>query len=419
VDPITLAILIGAGAAAAAGATAGVFPIWRRVRLGRARELVTRPIIGAQAGSDAPRSVFDVFRDLGSTEYALEVMRHMGLIPETEAELELVAGSLSDAIASYGGYDLMIESLRETIQDLTEDQGKDPSEILSRRLTLSAPHQTEALLPSVDRPGGAALPAPEEVKRLEARTRSSREGGGTGAGSGGAQPHLHATVEEALDELFNSDRSPDAGTLEQGAGGVAAIVIGGVLGSLTTGGFWDGVSRFVHRRRVKQMRSRLNQELLGLSLDLFHAPQPIGQQVERNLALVVQERRWVVERRRREVSRHRKLPAKQRSHAQIALRMLASREAQEALAGAERDTRKLLAQITRHRRSGRHDLAGFLIYVNRKDLLHGISAFDGRIKAIEEAGELLRQALLAEIEAPPGVADGGGDGGGAGGGGVP
>lgn len=409
-DPITLAILIGAGVAAAAGATAGAVPIWRRVRLGRARELVTRPIIGAGAGTDAPRSVADVFRDLGSTEYALEVMRHMGLIPETEEDLEVVTGNLTDAIASYGGYDLLIESLRETIQDLTQEKGADPSEILSRRLTLSAPHQTEALLPAVNRPTGA-LPAPEEVKQLEARARSTREGGAHAAADGSGEPaKLHATVEDALEELFGpgANRDPNAGALDEGPGGsIAAIVVGGVLGSLTTGGFWDGVSRFVHRRRVKQMRTRLNQELTGLSLDLFHAPQPIAQQVERNLELVVQERRWVVERRRREVVRHRKAPAKQRSAAQIALRMIASREAQDSLVGAERDTRKLKAQITRHRRSGHHELAGFLIYVNRADLLRGVNAFDARIKAIEEAGEQLRQALLAEIPQP------GGDDGGA------
>lgn len=409
-DPITLAILIGAGAAAAAGVTAGAVPIWRRIRIGRARELVTRPIIGAGAGATAPRSVADVFRDLGSTEYALEVMRHMGLIPETEEDLEVVTGNLTDAIASYGGYDLLIESLRETIQDLTQEKGTEPSQILSRRLTLNAPHQTEALLPAVNRPGGA-LPAPEEIKRLEARARSSREAGERGAADGSSEPaaKLHATVEEALEELFGpaSGRDPNAGSLDEGPGGsIAAIVVGGVLGSLTTGGFWEGVSRFVHRRRVKQMRTRLNQELSGLSLDLFHAPQPISQQVERNLELVVQERRWVVERRRREIARHRKAPARQRSAAQTALRMLASREAQEALVGAERDTRKLKAQITRHRRSGHHELAGFLIYVNRADLLRGVTAFDARIKAIEEAGEQLRLALLAEIP-QPGSGEGG------------
>ena len=386
-DPITL-VLIGAGGAALASLAAAAGPVWRRVRLGRARDLVTRPIIGAGAGNAAPRSVYDVFVDLGSSEYALEVMRHMGLIPDAEEDLELVASNLGDAISSFGGYEPMVSSLKETIQEMSEEKDKDPAEILKGRLTLIAPRQTDALLPAVERP---ALPEGEEVKQLEAETATSRV-----AAAVDAPPRLHATVDDALAELFGAGRSPHAGVLDEGTGGLAAIVIGGVLGSLTTGGFWDGVSRFVQRRRVKQMRSKLAQELTGLSLDLFHSPQEIHQQVERNLALIVQERRWVVERRRRELARHKKLPRKQRSTAHMALKVLASREAQQGLVGAERDIKKLTTQITRHRRGGRHDLAGFLIYVNRADMLRGLDVFDARIAAIEDAGEQLRQALLAE-----------------------
>ena len=116
-DPITL-LIIGIGGAAAAGLTASSIPIVRHIRFNRARELLKRPIIGAQSGSDAPRSVYDLFRDLGSSEYAIEVMRHMDLIPETEEELEFVASNLSDAISSFGSYELMISSLKETIKEL-------------------------------------------------------------------------------------------------------------------------------------------------------------------------------------------------------------------------------------------------------------------------------------------------------------
>lgn len=384
-DPITL-ILICAGGAAAAGLSASIGPIWRSVKLRRSRDLINRPIIGAQVGVAAPRSVYDIFCDLGSTEYALEVMRHMDLLPEKEEDLELAASNLSDAIASFGGYDAMVVTLKETIEELSQEKDKDPAEILKRRLTLEAPRQTDALLPAVERPDEpGALPEGEEIKQLEAKA---------GQSSG---PMLHATVDDALAELFGANRNPHAGVLDEGAGGLAAIVIGGVLGSLTTGGFWDGVSRFVQRRRVKQMRSKLSEELAGLSLDLFHSPQMIHQQVDQNLALLVQERRWVVERRRRALARHRKLPRKQRSTVQMALKLIASDDARKGLAGAERDIKKLTSQITRHRRSGRHDLAGFLIYVNRTDMLRGLDLFDARIQAIEEAGEQLRQALLTEV----------------------
>ncbi len=399
-DPITL-LLIGTGGAALAGVTAAVGPLVRHLRLRRARDLVTRPIIGALASSDSPRSVYDVFSDLGSTEYALEVMRHMDLIPENEEDLEIVAINLSDAISSFGSYDQLVGSLNETIQELSHEGESDHAEILDRRLMLNAPRQTDALLPAVSRPSkvGDALPEGKGTERLEADAGPSSTGsdGRAHTSSVPEEERLHATVDDALAELFGDHRSPHAGALEGGAGGLAAIVVGGVLGSLTTGGgFWDGVSRFVHKRRVKQMRTHLNSELSGLSLDIFHAPAQISQQVERNLSLLVQEKRWTVERRRRDTARHRKLPRKQRSSALQALKLLASQEAYVALSEAERDVKKLTAQITRHRRSGRHDLAGFLIYVNRTLMLRGIDDFDHRFQAIEDAGEQLRQALLAE-----------------------
>jgi hypothetical protein len=392
VDPITL-ILIGTSGAAAAGVAAAVGPLWRQWRQRKARELVQRPIIGAQAGSDAPRSVYDVFQDLGSDDFALEVMRHMRLIPDREEDLETVASNLSDAIGSFGGYTELISSLRETIEEMAEEREKGESR--KSRLTLVAPKQTESLLPAVNRPEG--LPPTPEIQQLEARINSARRGVFTAEGSDD-EPHLHATVDEALAALFGAGRSPQAGSLQDGSGSIAAIVIGGVLGSLTAGGnFWDGVSRFVHKRRVKQMRSKLNEQLAGLSLDLFHAPQEIAQQVEHNLSLIIQHKRWTVERQRREISKYRKLPRKQRRPTDQALKLLSIEEARESLAQAEREVRKLQTQITRHRRSGKHALAGFLIYVNRKDMLHGVEFFDARIRAIEEAGEQLREALLAEI----------------------
>jgi predicted transcriptional regulator len=393
VDPVTL-ILIAAGGVAASGVLAAAGPLWRHWRQRVARELLQRPVIGARAGSDAPRSVYDVYRDLGSDEFAIEVMDHLHVIPEKEEDLEAAAVNLGDAISSFGGYETMIGSLRETIEEMADEQGRGVRREIGVRLTLNTPYKVDSLLPSVDRP--RSLPPGEEIKQLEARTASSRAAQPTGEARDGASG-LHATVDEALAQLFGS-RSPHAGALQDGSGGLAAIVIGGVLGSLTTGGnFWDGVSRFVHRRRVKQMRSKLNDQLSGLSLDHFHAAHDVARQVEQNLALVTQNKRWELERRRRELKKYRAIPRRKRSTAQLALKQLALEEAREVMVQTERDVKKLKAQITRHRRSGRHDLAGFLIYVNRADLLHGVGFFDERIHAIEDAGEQLRQALLAEV----------------------
>ena len=386
-DPITLLVL-GMGALAAAGLGAAAGPLWGQVRLRRARELVTRPLVGAQAGDGAARSVHDLYFDLGSSEYAIEVLRHLDLIPETEADVERVAGSLVDAIASFGGYDAMVASLRETIKDLADEAGRSDR----GRLTLMAPKGTDSLLPAFGRASGlsapeelTALPPPEDTAGASPSGDAPREEGG----------RLHATVDEALRDIFGGTDG-DASALSQGAGGVAAIVIGGVLGSLTTGGFWDGVSKFVQRQRVKQMRSRLSQELAGLSLDLFHAPQEVQQRVERNLDGYLKDCRWEVERQRRGAARHRRLPREQRSTAQLALKLLAARNARDELSRAERDIRQLQTQVTRHRRAGRHDLAGFLMYVNRETLLRGLDELAPRLAAIEESGEQRRQALLAE-----------------------
>jgi hypothetical protein len=349
--------------------------------------------VGTAAGSAGPRSVYDVYVDLGANGYALEVMEHLGVVPEREAELELAAQNLTDAIASFGDYDQFVDSLRQTIAELSAGGGPElPEAGASRQLTLDAPRQAAHLLPAVAAPasgaGSSAAALPERaVPRLP-----------EGKGKGPFRPSdvgLHATVDEALAALFGE--TPEGkGRLPDDPGALAAIVIGGVLGSLTTGGFWDGVARFMRQRRLKQMQSRLGDELAGLSLDLYHGAASVHEALERNLDRLVQDKRWFVECRRREVAQHRRMPQNRRGSSSWALKVLASVEARQALVNAQRDVRKLTVQIARHRRAGRHDLAGFLLYVNRHELLRGIESVEGRIAAIEEAGERLRQALLTE-----------------------
>ncbi len=395
-DPITLAIILGVSAMAATGLGVATPPLVRHRRLRRAEELVTRPIVGAQAGDGAARSVYEVFEDLGKSEYALEVMRSMDLLPESEKDIERVAANLAEAISNFGGYEPLVTSLGETIQMMHDEGGLGGT---TGRLTLVAPKQTESLLPAVGRPT-SQLPEAESAPALPPSSGDDEEEGDNGPelrrASNPPNPTLQPTVDQALANIFNS-KSPQSELLEPGGGGLAAIVVGGVLGSLTTGGtFWDGVSRFVKRRRVKQMRTRLSQELGGLSLDVFHAQGAVKDQVDRNTEVFLQNYRWLVERHRREVARHKKLPKRQRSNTQQAMKLLATRDARRSLTAAERDVKQLKAQITKHRRSGRHDLAGFLLYVNREALLGGLNDFDARIESIEVAGYQLREAMLTE-----------------------
>jgi len=382
VDPITL-ILIGAAAAAAAGLGVATPPLLSSARLRRARKLLTRPIISTVTGDGVAKSVYDVFQDLGANEVALEVMRHMGMIPESEDELDSVAASLEENIASFGGYESLVRSLRESIADIEGERRSGNR----GRLTLVAPRGAEALLPAVATPL-KALEAGEEVKALP-------QMGATG--STHATPKLHSSVDGALDDFVGALEGDSKEGLEQAGGDLAAIVIGGVLGSLTTGtSFWTGVTKFARRRQVKQMKTRLSSELSALSLDVFHTSADLKGEIDKNLSSIEQDARYNVEQHRREARRHKSLPKEQRSTSLLALKLLASQNARDELKAAQHDSRQLKSQIARHRRSGRHDLAGFLIYVNRSTLLRGLKAFDGRIEAIEQAGAHLRSAILEE-----------------------
>ncbi len=117
-DPITIIILVLLSLTAT-GAT-GV-RVRRKRR--RARVLVLRDAIRSRgvASGSVEVSVFDVFWDLGVSEYALEIMGNQGLLMRDLQDLPVALDNLSDLIKDHGGYDTFIRETNETIQEFYEE----------------------------------------------------------------------------------------------------------------------------------------------------------------------------------------------------------------------------------------------------------------------------------------------------------
>jgi len=66
----------------------------------------------------AEHSIFDVFWDLGASEFAIEVMAHQGFLPKEVDDLEIALDQLQDAIKVQGNYQTFIRENLEAIEEM-------------------------------------------------------------------------------------------------------------------------------------------------------------------------------------------------------------------------------------------------------------------------------------------------------------
>jgi hypothetical protein len=114
VDPITLTVLAAIGLAGSGGVAAMIRARRAHVRQAAMREAVRKPI---PLGAEPPVSLFDVFWDLGASDFALELMASQQLLLEEPEGLGEAARALREAVALGGSYKAFIEEQLETIQE--------------------------------------------------------------------------------------------------------------------------------------------------------------------------------------------------------------------------------------------------------------------------------------------------------------
>jgi hypothetical protein len=165
VDPFVVVILtIIALTGGGAGSAAVVFRRQRRHKAFR-KEMLTK--VGHRGRGV---SIFDVFWDLGVSDYALALMDHHGLLPHDPQDFDAVHHHLDDLIEAHGTYTDFIEDNLAAIQEFYRDHRGTGHRRKIPTLTL----RERKLLPSGSGQDG---PSPDQSRAM-GRNGGSQEGHG-------------------------------------------------------------------------------------------------------------------------------------------------------------------------------------------------------------------------------------------------
>ena len=117
-DPFTIAALIALAVAGSGAAAVGVVASRRASKRQAMREAVRAPV---PCGSHAPVSVFDVFWDLGASEFALAMMAHRDVLLSDGDDVSRLVHTLGAEIERSGGRAAYIAEQLEAIEEYYRD----------------------------------------------------------------------------------------------------------------------------------------------------------------------------------------------------------------------------------------------------------------------------------------------------------
>lgn len=340
----------------------------------RRREELREALLQKLPGPDRYVSLFDIFWDLGVSDYALVIMGHQDLLPEQADDLDTIFNRLDDRIQAHGSYDAFIDDVLEAIQEFYEEH-----RAAGARRQL--PHLESRTQKLVALPGaqGAASSAPEDdlpegyLLDIElderARVRTSR----AAADMALVPSEHHASVD--IDELARA--SP-------------MDVLKGVL----HGNFTARLTQWIEMRELRGLREELDARLTAL---YHYLEQMARQQPDFFEPLYDLTRRWEREARRIEQLEERR-PWAERPWAQASdllveeARILARYLARHA----RKNTDEAIDAIRQSARAGDEAMAGYLVYANRYAFFAGRG--DGHAMLVVEIENAIER-IQAEVRA--------------------
>lgn len=363
-DPITIG-LIAAGVAASSG---GFTAFWLRRR--KQAELDAMRIAiktTVPCGTDAPVSLLDIFWDLGSSDFALEMMGHRKLLLSNSKDLQALVHELPGQIAEANGYRGFIDQLLEAIQEFyREHKGAG-----DRRAIPALVAPAMKALPAVGESGGGG--------KLVVAHSSSHSRDWEAWRRGEVVGQLNAGQPAELD----LDRALNAG-------------VGSLLAGLFDGTAGHELKRWTAQREAKKLRDDLDTHLNAL-YGIYVSAVRSDPQTHANLHDAGQ--RWNAEGNRIAAVRQAQ-PYADKAWAVCADVLL---EESAALAArlsmtAHANVNETLRRIDDHASRGNSAMAGYLVYVNRYALFVGrMQICQEAVVAIETASDQLR-AKLASLQ---------------------
>lgn len=370
-DPVTLSIIAALFVLATGGATTAAV---RRRRKKRQRAFLRehlrmrRPIAGQRL------AIFDVFWDLGASDFALELMSHHYLLPD-EASEQAIAGAwsrLEELVTQHGDYDQFLVDSLEAIQEFFVEHRHAGHR---RRL----PNLTDAarrVIPVPRRLEGDQLPARtdtvESVIPDEADAKKRRE-------------YRRGFVDEPLQR----DRPHEDVDLDK----VGDIKPLDLLHSVLEGSLAERVEQWWKMRRLRRLRTELDEALA----DLYHFYADLARR-ERHFyePLYDAYRRWKDETTRLRFAASRRSWADQPdARAADVLFELAVELSKQLARRAYDSTYHVVETIHGHARRGDLSMAGYLVYLNRHPLFAGrYPQYADPVRRVEFATHRVREELV-------------------------
>lgn len=382
-DPTTV-ILILLSILAGGGASKVTLDAVRRLRRHRLEEA-----LGHEKRHDGRRlSVFDVFWDLGASDFALELMRHDELLPADAGELEDVHRRLESVIESHGSYQQFVDDSLEAIREFYRAGADTPN----RREVPTLETRARKLLPVGEQGGdGSSFEVSALVPRDESRLRQP------------ADERLGHFADRSLDEkrrLQKSDRVP--GVRAEGRVSSPGSVVdvddvadfdpGELLTSVVEGRFTETIEEWWEGRKLRGLKNELDRAFEEL-YDFY------VEQVDRtpnfydNLFDIAD--RWEEEADRiREVREQSPLEGHPYEIAADVLLEMAEETARSIARRSEQQTTDAIERIHDAAREGDFAMAGYLVYLNHHAFFAGRSPEYGEyVRRIENTAHRVKQEI--------------------------
>lgn len=350
-DPI-LIIILTLLAISSGGVTSAVLANQRRHR----REDLRGALLKKRAYAGRSLSIFDVFWDLGVSDFALEIMAHQGLLFDDPKQVKAAHFLLEDLIEAHGSYEAFLEDVLDSIQEFYREH----RETGPRRKIAIFRGQGQKLLPI--RPAKARTPTPQ-IASEGALVRRDTVGRDEALAPNERALFL-ATVQPNLPTLRESDEQINIDV-------DAATHLGPqqMLKSIFDGRFRNTVQKWWSFRHLRTTKSRLDGELEklydfyatdaskrpGFFEMLYDIPKRWHQEADRIAAM----------------QRDTSLQNMRYPLASQVLMEQAEAVTRELMAHAQGNVDATIERIHQAARKGDRAMAGYLLYMNRHAFFAG------------------------------------------------
>jgi len=381
-DPVVIIIVLAT--LAGGGATGVAVATYRR----RRREAMGESLERKRDHGESPKSLFDVFWDLGASDLALEMMRHEGLLPEEPDEGERAHGRLRELVEAHGDYPTYVRETLEVIEEFEEQRKRGES----RRNVPALETRTRKLL---EVGGNSSARESLEVGALVERGSAS---GGTGR-SRGAGEAVAASFERRVDvrrsgasSEFRLHQDPEGGGGLLDVDDFEGMSAEEMLGSVFEGRFTETLRDWWERRAVRSLKRDLDEAFERL-YDFYVAEVERRPDFYDDLFATAEE--WGGEVERLEALRDRApLAGEPTELAADVLVELALETSRSIVRDVESSTRQAIERIHAYAARGDFAMAGYLVYLNRNAFFAGRSEeYGSYVRRIENLAHRLRREV--------------------------